>query len=229
MRIAALKHALHTEPHEFGPVRVHDFHSLDERLYDQMQHGLEGAGFRCFGDVEDLSVSAVFPSQRTAIRDFASDDGLVAGFSWQVNGHGWLGARKRRVQAVELVTGFSDGRFLSTANQAGFDGGDPVPGIERIQVPDAPSAGLLDIVHRARLEEILAENQEIVPVLVQTHRDVRRTAERAHALRCAASVREGSDRKVRRADFIPAASGWGAGTASSRVARSFPLARHPGR
>ena len=204
---AGREHALCSEPHEYGPVRVQDFHGLDEGLYDRAQRESEDAGLRCLGDVENLSVSAVFPRLRTAIRDFASDDGEVADSVWQVRAGRWFRIRRPGIRAMELVTEFSDGTFLSTTNHPGPEHGANVRGIERIQTPYPTPAGQMVAAHRAGIARVMERKCGVVPVPVQTHRELRRSAERAHALRREADVRSpagavwGTPCGVRECDF----------------------------
>lgn len=178
------RQALYSEPHEYGPVRVHDFRWLDEGYYDGVQHALEECGFRCFGDVENLSVSAVFPRMRCAIREFASDDAVIAAFAWQLRVHGWLAAWNADVRVVELQTRFSDGTFLATTNHPGPEHGGAAERIEQIHVPPATDVRGQVSAHRCRVTALLEERPWIAPVPVRTHRDLRRSAERVHAMRC---------------------------------------------
>ena len=194
-RITEQKRAIYSVPHEYAPVRVHDFAWLDEHYYDEVQRHLESIGFRCFGDVENLSLSAVYPNMRTAIRDFASADGIVTGSIWQLKMRGWLRVLaffrvlKGDMRVVDLDTEFSDGTFLATANNLGLDPSSEVPGIERIQLPNATPIGEAVALHRRRVAEILAQRPGVAPVLARTARCVRDAAARAHKLKCEENAR----------------------------------------
>lgn len=194
-KITEEKRKLYSAPHEYAPVRVHDFRWLDARYYDETQRLLESIGFKCFGDVENLSLTAVFPNMRTAIRDLASGDGVVSASVWHFKVRGWLRVLallrllKDDLRVVDLGTEFSDGTFLATANNLGLDPSSDVPGIERIQLLYATPIEDALVGHRRRVAEILAQRPGVAPVLARTGRDVREAAARAHALKCGENAR----------------------------------------
>jgi hypothetical protein len=194
-KITDMQKALYSGPHEYGPVRVHDFGWLDSAHYDAMQRRLEVAGFQSFGDVEDLTLSAVHPNMRTAMRDMASGDGVVAACIWQLKLRGWLrilalfGLVKGDMRVVDLATEFSDGSFLNTANNLGLDPSSDVPGIERMALPNSTPIEEAVSAHRRRVVEILAARPGVVPVLTRTPQEYRKSSDRAHALKCAEKVR----------------------------------------
>ena len=195
-KLTQQKQAIDSAPHEYAPVRVHDFRWLDAGYYDATQRWLESVGFRCFGDVENLSLSAVYPNMRTAVRDLASADAVVSASIWQVKMRGWLRVPaflrllKGDMRVVDFDTEFSDGTFLSTANNREFDPGSGIPGIERIQLPNATPIEDVLVAHRRRAAEILTQRPGIAPVWVRTAKDVRSAAARAHALKCGEHARK---------------------------------------
>ena len=194
-KTAGQRRAIFSAPHEFAPVRAHDFRWLDGDCYDQTQRLLESIGFQCFGDVENLSLSAVYPNMRTAIRDFASGDGVVSASIRQVKMRGWLRVLallrmwKGDVRAVDFGTEFSDGTFLATANNRGLNPSGEVPGIEIIQLPNATPIEEAVVIHRRRVAEIITQRPGVVPVPARTARAVREAAARAHALKCGQDAR----------------------------------------
>ena len=189
-KVTGQKRAIYSAPHEYAPVRVHDFRWLDAGWYDATQRWLESVGFRCFGDVENLSLSAVYPKMRTALRGLASGDGVVSASIWQVKIRGWMRLLvwfrllKGDMRVVDFDTEFSDGTFLSTANNREFDPSSDIPGIERIQLPNATPIEDVLVAHRRRVAEILTQRPGITPVFVHTAKDVRSAAARAHMLKC---------------------------------------------
>ena len=194
-KVTEQKRAIYSAPHEYAPVRVHDFRGLDTAYYDATQRWLESVGFRCFGDVENVSLSAVYPNMRTAVRDLASADGVVTASIWQIKMRGSLrvlsffGLLKGDMRVVDFDTEFSDGTFLSTANNREFDSSSAIPGIERVQLPNSTPVEDVLVVHRRRLAELLTERPGVTPVFVRTAKDVRSAAARAHALKCAEHAR----------------------------------------
>lgn len=178
-RITEMQRAVHSEPHEYAPVRVEDFRWLDARYYDAAQRRLEAAGFRCLGDLENISLSAVFPNLRTAIRNFTGDDGVVTASVWQVKLRGWLRVPtflrlvKGDMRGVEFCTEFSDGTFVATLNNLGPDSGSDVREIRRMQLPaGTPVEELMDI-HRQRVAAFRENHAQAVPVPVRSERELR--------------------------------------------------------
>ena len=194
-KVAQQKRALYSAPHEFAPVRARDFPWLDAAFYDATQRWLESVGFRCFGDLENVSLSAVSPEMRTAIRDLASGDGVVSASIWQVKMRGGrrvaaiFRLRKGDRRVVDFVTEFSDGTFLSTSNNREFASTSPVPGLERLPLPEASPIEDALVAHRRRVAEILTRRPGITALLVRTAKDLRSSAARAHALKCGEHAR----------------------------------------
>jgi hypothetical protein len=182
------KGAVNDAPYEYGPARVENFPWLDARYYATAQHELEQAGFRCFGDVENLSISSAFPRFRTAIRELVSGDGTVIAFVWQIRDRRFLGRRRTDIRAVELRTEFSDGTFLSTTNHPGPAGGYSKPRNEETQVCAAMPPGRLLGAHREAVAAVLGRRPLVSAMLVHTGRELRHAVERAHVLRCVAKL-----------------------------------------
>lgn len=189
-KVTEQKRAIYSAPHEYAPVRVDDFRGIDAGYYDAAQRWLESVGFQCFGDVENLSLSAVYPNMRTAIRDFASADAIISASIWQVKMCGSLRVpaffrlRKRDLRVVDFRTEFSDGTFLSTTNDREFDPSRAVPGIERIQLANITPVEDALAAHRRRVSDILTQQPGVAPVLMRTAKDVRSGFARAHAFKC---------------------------------------------
>lgn len=194
-RITALQSAVYSRPHEYAPVRVEDFPWLDARHSDAMQCRLEAGGFRCLGDLENISLSAIFPNVRTAIRNFTGDGGIVTAGVWQVKLRGWWRALaflrlvKGDILVAECCTEFSDGTFLVTLNNLGLDSISDVREVRRMRLPvETPVEELMEI-HRQRVAVFLADHAHIPPVPMRSEREIRESWARAHALKCAEMAR----------------------------------------
>lgn len=190
-RITEMQRAVYSEPHEYAPVRVEDFHWLDARHYDAMQCRLEAGGFRCLGDLENISLSAVFPKLRTAIRNFTGDDGVVTASVWQVKVRGWRRALaflrlvKGDMRVAEFCTEFTDGTFLMTLNNLGLDSSSDVREVRRMRLPVATPVEELMEIHRQRVAAFVGDHAGVLPVPVRSERKLRESWARAHALKCA--------------------------------------------
>jgi hypothetical protein len=193
--ITEMQRAVHSEPHEFAPVRVEDFRWLDARYYDAAERRLEAAGFRCLGDLENISLSAAFPNLRTAIRNFTGDDGVVTAGVWQVKLRGWLRVPaflrlvKGDMRVTEFCTEFSDGAFIATLDNLGLDSGSDVREIRRMRLPAGTPVGELVDIHRQRVAAFLEDHAHAVPVPVRSERELRESWARMHAMKCAEMAR----------------------------------------
>src|SRR4029079_7245557 len=58
------------EPHELGRVSPSAFPEADLEFYDRARRELEGKGYSCIADVEDLTLSRIYPHNRTFLRLF---------------------------------------------------------------------------------------------------------------------------------------------------------------
>jgi hypothetical protein len=169
---------------------VEDFRWLDARYYDAGQRRLEAAGFRCLGDLENISLSAVFQNLRTAIRNFTGDDGVVAASVWQVKLRGWLRVPaflrlvKGDMRVVEFCTEFSDGTFVATLNSLGLDSGSDVREIRRMRLPAGTHVEELINIHRQRVAAFREDYATVRPVPVRSERELREVWARMHALKC---------------------------------------------
>ncbi len=211
-RITGLQRSVYSEPHEFAPVRVEDFRWLDARHYSAMQRRLEAAGFRCMGDLENISLSAVFPNLRTASRNFTGDHGKVTASVWQVKPRGWLRVLallrlvKGDMRVAEFATGLSDGTFIATLDNLGLDSSSDVRGIRRMRLPAGTPVGELLGIHRQRVAAFLADHPRLEPLAVRSERELRESWARAHALKCAEIQRSHASSAGEIADAISAAT-----------------------
>src|SRR5436189_2995532 len=62
--------AVYGEPHEFAAATPAEFPEADLEFYDRVKKELEARKYRSLGDVEDLTLSRIYPQNRTFIRLF---------------------------------------------------------------------------------------------------------------------------------------------------------------
>lgn len=104
--------------HAFRGATFAEHPALDASAYSRATEALSALGFRPLGDVEDTTVSAINPRQRTLVRWLARDDGTVAELfefdtSAQADRDRALPARRL---LVALRTELSDGTLVATSN-----------------------------------------------------------------------------------------------------------------
>jgi len=188
-RLRAELDALYGGEHEYQRVSPAAFPDADLAFYDRAAAELEALGFRRLADVEDLTVSRVYPERRTFLRVFVDEGATIraAIYHMRVRGGGvavlqWVGMAPRDLHLIELVSEGPRGQFLSTSNTKRLD---------RLSVPREieverlePSASLAEVVkrHRARLTERARQRPADVPVSLWTYEEVMASVQRHHVV-----------------------------------------------
>jgi hypothetical protein len=179
--------ALYAGEHEYARVTPAAFPDADLAFYDRAGAQLERMHFRRLADIEDLTVSRVYPDQRTFIRVLIDEGGVVRAGVYHFKPRGglmWLlqvlGQVPRHVRVIELVTEVATGRFLSTSNTKGVDRLEPPPEmrVERLE----PDASIEDVVarHRARVQQHVRAHPDRVPVQFVRYEDVLASVQRGN-------------------------------------------------
>jgi hypothetical protein len=170
-RLRAELDALYGGAHELRVARASEFPHADLAFYDGSQRTLEALGFRALGDVEDVTMSRVYPELRTFVRVMADDAALVRAGIYHLRPNGGLarvlaavGAIPRHVRVVELVTEVPRGRFLVTAPTRGLDPLEPAPEVALERLPPGTPITALVLRHRERVAEHLRRHPVAAPV-----------------------------------------------------------------
>lgn len=154
--------------HEFVSVAATDFgHLLDLGFYAQKQHELELEGFRWVDDVEDLTLSKLFPTNRTFQRLLVTPDGKMRATIYHFRPTGLLARAyaffkliPSDVYSVELSTEFSGAFTLSTNTMKNFTTLDMPPELDILSVEaETPTAELVHL-HLQRVERHLEQNPQ---------------------------------------------------------------------
>jgi hypothetical protein len=179
--------ALFSGEHEYRDVSPADFPYADVAFYDRIQRELEGHGFRKVGDVEDLTLSRVYPETRTFVRIMIDDAAVIRAGVFHLRPRGGLmglvsalGVMPRHIHVVELVTEIPRGRFLVTAPTRGLDRLDPPPEVAVERLPPRTSTRELVEHHRRRLREHFRTNTAHTPVTVEDLAAVLASVQRGH-------------------------------------------------
>src|SRR3954462_15537028 len=150
----------------------------DIEFYDRAKRELEGRKYTCIGDVEDLTMSRIYPQNRTFLRLFVDAGGMIRASAYHLHPRGVVISLLQLVQlfprhlrVVELVSEVQ-GTFLVTSNTHGVDRLEPPPEarVERLPLQSA----LLDVVarHEARITEVLRAHPERTPASFESYEDV---------------------------------------------------------
>ncbi len=178
--------AVYGEPHELVKVSPSAFPEADLEFYDRARRELEGKGFTCLADVEDLTLSRIYPHNRTFMRLFVDAGRMVRASAYHLHPRGVVISLLQLVQlfprhlrVIELVSEIN-GKFLVTSNTHGVDRLEPPPeaSVERLPL-GTPLLRVLER-HEARIRELLREHPERSPVAFESFEDVLASIARAH-------------------------------------------------
>jgi len=178
--------AVYGEPHELAKIDAREFPEADLAFYDRAREQFEKRGYRYLADVEDLTMSRIYPENRTFLRLFTDAGGMIRASVYHLRPRGVVVSLLQLVQlfprnlrVIELVTEVR-GTFIVTANTHGIDRLEPPPEarIERIYEEHA----VVDLSDcRARpATELLKAHPERTPICFESFDDVVASIARAH-------------------------------------------------
>lgn len=178
--------AVYGEPHELVQVSPSAFPEADIDFYDRAKKELEAKGYRWLADVEDLTLSRIYPQNRTFLRLFTDSGRMIRASAYHLHPRGvvisllqLVQLYPRHLRVIELVSELQ-GQFLVTSNTHGVDRLEPPPEakVERLPL----TTRVLDVVakHEARITEYLRAHPERMPTHFETVEEVTASIGRAH-------------------------------------------------
>jgi hypothetical protein len=178
--------AVYGEPHEMVPVSPEAFPEADIEFYDRVKKELEARRYRCLGDVEDLTLSRIYPQNRTFLRLFTDAGGMIRVSAYHLHPRGVVISMLQLVQlfprhlrVVELVSEVQ-GTFLVTSNTHGVDRLEPPPEAKVERMPLHTPIGEIVARHEARITETVKAHPERAPVSFESVADILASMARAH-------------------------------------------------
>jgi len=178
--------AVYGEPHELVRVSPAAFPEADLEFYDRVRHELEGRRYRWIADVEDLTMTRIYPQNRTFMRLFVDAGGMVRASAYHLHPRGVVISLLQLVQlfprhlrVVELVTEIQ-GTFLVTSNTHGIDRLEPPPEARVERLPLGTPLGEIIARHETRITEALRAHPERAPVSFEGLDDILASMARAH-------------------------------------------------
>ena len=178
--------AVYGEPHELVRVSPAAFPEADLDFYDRVRTELEGRRYRWIADVEDLTMSRIYPQNRTFLRLFVDAGGMIRASAYHLHPRGVVISLLQLVQlfprhlrVIELVSEIQ-GTYLVTSNTHGVDRLEPPPEakVERLPL----STSIEDVVtrHERRITELLRAHPERSPRTFESFEDLLASMARAH-------------------------------------------------
>ena len=178
--------AVYGEPHELVQVSPAAFPEADLDFYDRAKRELEQKRYRWLADVEDLTLSRIYPQNRTFLRLFVDAGQMIRASAYHLHPRGvvisllqLVQLYPRHLRVIELVSEVN-GHFLVTSNTHGVDRLEPPPEAKVERMPLSTRA--LDVVarHEARITEFLRAHPERTPQPFETLEDILASIGRAH-------------------------------------------------
>jgi len=161
--------AVYGEPHELARVSPAAFPEADLEFYDRARSAFERRGYRWVADVEDLTLTRIYPQNRTFLRLFVDAGSMIRASVYHLHPRGVVLSMLQLVQlyprhlrVIELVSEVQ-GVFLVTSNTHGVDRLDEI--VKR---------------HELRITELLRAHPERSPVHYEGYEDVLGSMARAH-------------------------------------------------
>jgi len=178
--------AVYGEPHELVRVSPAAFPEADLDFYDRARAELEGKGYTWLADVEDLTLSRIYPQNRTFMRLFVDAGRMIRANCYHLHPRGvvisllqLVQLYPRHLRVIELVTEIG-GTFIVTSNTHGVDRLEPPPEAKIERLPLAtPVLGVV-ARHEARITEALRAHPERSPASYESYEDALASIARAH-------------------------------------------------
>lgn len=178
--------AVYGQPHECVRISPAAFPDADIDFYDRTRTDLESRGYAWLADIEDVTLSRIYPQNRTFIRLFHDKGRMIRASCYHLHPRGLVVSLlqvvqlyPRHLRVVELVTEIA-GTFIVTSNTHGVDRLEPPPQakVERLPV----RSSLADVVgqHERRITEALRTHPEHTPTSFESYEDVLASMARAH-------------------------------------------------
>ena len=164
--------ATYSDRHVFERVSLNDFPHLDRQFYARATSTLESMGFRHVADLEDVTLTRVYPLTRTLIRSLLDGEGRVMAGLFDIPLPFWMKASQaiglypKGGQTLDLETELDDGTFLVTNNTKGLANTAEIPGMRRHKYPGPTPIADLVAAHNAELNRLM-ETEGLSPVPVK--------------------------------------------------------------
>jgi hypothetical protein len=143
--------AMYRSEHSFRIVRETAFPGLDLTGYREAREFLTSRGFVSLGAIENLTVTAVYPENRTFMAAYANAAGDVGAYFYEI----------RKVRVLDFSTWLEGDRLLLTTS-GDADKLTPPPSVNREALPADTSFATLLARHLERLEALRATERAAI-------------------------------------------------------------------
>jgi len=178
--------AVYGEPHELVRVTPAAFPEADLEFYDRVRGELEGKNYKWLADIEDLTMSRIYPQNRTFLRLFVDAGGMIRASAYHLHPRGvvisllqLVQLYPRHLRVLELVTEVQ-GTFVVTSNTHGVDRLEPPPEARVERLPLGTPVAEIVATHEGRIRELLRAHPERAPKTFESFEEVIASMARAH-------------------------------------------------
>ena len=178
--------AVYGEPHELVRVTPAAFPEADLEFYDRVRGELEGKNYKWLADIEDLTMSRIYPQNRTFLRLFVDAGGMIRASAYHLHPRGvvisllqLVQLYPRHLRVLELVTEVQ-GTFVVTSNTHGVDRLEPPPEARVERLPLGTPVAEIVATHEGRIRELLRAHPERAPKSFESFEEVIASMARAH-------------------------------------------------
>lgn len=178
--------AVYGQPHECVRVSPAAFPDADLEFYDRARSELETKGYTWLADIEDLTLTRIYPQNRTFMRLFHDRGRMIRASCYHLHPRGLVISLlqvvqlyPRHLRVVELLSEIA-GTFIVTSNTHGVDRLEPPPQAKVERLPLASSLATVVSRHEQRVTEVLRAHPEQTPTSFESFEDVLASMARAH-------------------------------------------------
>lgn len=174
--------------HTVRKVELASFKHLDHTYYEETTRALEREGFRPIADIENTTLSEVYPHNRTALRLFLHREELASAACYNMRFTGWMRfitwilRLPRDIRVVEIETEFDDGSFVSTTT-AVDNHLDPEPGIVQSKFDPSTPIPTLVRTHFGAVARYRTERPDATPLRLTSYNDLLASQDRQQELK----------------------------------------------
>lgn len=137
--------AMYGGEQQFRAVRQEDFPGIDLARYHEAREFLTAHGFNPLGSIENVTMTQVYPANRTFMAAYVDEPGTTCAYFYQVQG----------IHVQDFSSALEDGRFLLTTN-ATIDKLTPAPSVSRETLPATATQAQLLARHQERVAALRA-------------------------------------------------------------------------
>ncbi|MHC4476187.1 MAG: hypothetical protein ACYTEL_11105 [Planctomycetota bacterium] len=176
---------VYVDRHEYRQVDPNAFPNLDLQFYDKAAATLESKGFSRVGDIENITLSGVYPDARTFSRILVAKNGTIVSDVYHIRPTGQSARCKARsMKLVGFTTEFTNGCSAVTSNGTQRMLTHPEQ-VLTVHLPAGISISRALKIHEKRIQRYREQNPGIETLTFRSLKDVLASSDRLMSLEAA--------------------------------------------